>query len=183
MSSCYQLYLAPDQPLEQLMEFVIAATGDLPPDKRVEESRCFARMPGFTLHISSLDDFAQTLYAINFDITRSTVSIEYCLNKFEDTQTAKAAMLKTIWALMEKVPGDAALTFDYNYVDFVRRNNELLVNTTLGFWQTETLDTIPVPYTKAELNFIDPHSEQGQAICLRLTGKPTFERPGFDPRG
>ena len=78
-----------------------------------------------------------------------TVRLGFRLEKFTDMSTQKDDMIRLVSGLLDRVPGDAVLHFQYEHVWLLRQNGELSLSETDDIWPPQRLAAVHQPYRRA----------------------------------
>jgi hypothetical protein len=81
-----------------------------------------------------------------------TVRVAFRQNKSTDTVEQTDDIVRLTSGLLDRVQGDAVLHFDYEYIQLVRRNGELILNDD-DVWSPEGLAAVHQPYRREHLAF------------------------------
>lgn len=82
-----------------------------------------------------------------------TVSLAFRLDKTGDIPTQQDHMIQLVSGLLEEVPGDAVLHFEYETIWLLRRADDLSVNERDDLWPPQRLALITEPYRRATHHF------------------------------
>jgi hypothetical protein len=69
-------------------------------------------------------------------------------DKVTDTAAQTDDMTRLVSDLLDHIPGDAVLHFDYDYIMLLRRNGELTLHESDDIWPPDRLATIHQPYRR-----------------------------------
>jgi hypothetical protein len=82
-----------------------------------------------------------------------TVSVTFRLDKFGDMSFQQDDMIRLVSGLLGRVPGDAVLHFEYEYIWLVRRGGELTLNERDDLWPPRRLAGVSQPFRRATHSF------------------------------
>jgi hypothetical protein len=82
-----------------------------------------------------------------------TVRVEFRLDKFTDMSAQKDDMIRLVSDLLDRVPGDAVLHFQYEQIWLLRRNGELTLSERDDIWPPQRLAAVHQPYRRATHTF------------------------------
>jgi hypothetical protein len=82
-----------------------------------------------------------------------TVRVEFRLDKFTDMADQKDDMIRLVSDLLDRVPGDAVLHFQYEQIWLLRRNGELSLSEQEDIWPPQRLAAVHQPYRRATHTF------------------------------
>jgi hypothetical protein len=78
-----------------------------------------------------------------------TVVVAFRLGKFTDMSAQQDDMIRLVSHLLDRVPGDAVLHFQYEYIWLLRRGGELSLNERSDIWPPHRLAAVHQPYRRA----------------------------------
>ncbi|TVT56695.1 hypothetical protein FNH05_08045 [Amycolatopsis rhizosphaerae] len=90
--------------------------------------------------------------AADFGFT-PTVSIVFRLNKEDRMSEQEDDMIRLVSRLLDRVPGDLLLHWDYEHIWLLRRNNDLSVSEDPDLWPPQRLTLLAQPYHRASHHF------------------------------
>lgn len=82
-----------------------------------------------------------------------TVGVVFRYDKFRDFAPQDEDMVRLTVALLDRVPGDAVLHWQYESIWLVRRDGELSLNEASDIWPPDRLALVPPPYRRATYAF------------------------------
>jgi hypothetical protein len=82
-----------------------------------------------------------------------TVRVEFRLDKFTDMSDQKDDMIRLVSDLLDRVPGDAVLHFQYEQIWLLRRDGDLSLNERGDIWPPQRLAMVSQPYRRATYAF------------------------------
>jgi hypothetical protein len=82
-----------------------------------------------------------------------TVRVAFRLGKFTDMSAQQDDMIRIVSHLLDRVPGDAVLHFQYEYIWLLRRGGELSLNERSDIWPPQRLAAVRQPYRRATYAF------------------------------
>lgn len=112
---------------------------------------------GLWVDVSPLDDDDlddPDQFAVDFGLQR-TVSVGLQIDSAKDPGPQMQDMLTLVLDLLDRVPGDAVLHYEYSEVWLLRRDGRLVVSDSDDVWHPEYLARVPQPYERARLVFSD----------------------------
>ena len=78
-----------------------------------------------------------------------TVTMMFRLDKSTDISAQLDDVISLVSGLLDRVPGDAVLHFDYEYIMLLRRNGDLSLNERSDIWPPQRLAAVQQPYHRA----------------------------------
>jgi hypothetical protein len=81
------------------------------------------------------------------------VRVTFRLGKFTDTVMQQDDMARLCAGVLERVPGDAVLHFQFEVIWLLRRNGVLTLNERDDVWRPERLAAVHLPYQRATHTF------------------------------
>src|ERR1700736_5283927 len=82
-----------------------------------------------------------------------TVRVEFRLDKFTDMSDQKDDMIRLVSDLLDRIPGDAVLHFQYEQIWLLRRNGELSLSEQDDIWPSQRLAAVHQPFRRATYAF------------------------------
>lgn len=82
-----------------------------------------------------------------------TVRVAFRLDKSTDMSAQQDEMVRLVSDLLDRVPGDAVLHFDFEYILLLRRGDELSLNERNDIWPQQRLAAVHQPYRRATYAF------------------------------
>jgi hypothetical protein len=82
-----------------------------------------------------------------------TVRVAFRLGKSTNMSAQQDDMIRLVFRLLDRVPGDAVLHFQYEYIWLLRRAGELSLNERSDLWQPQRLAAAHQPYRRATYAF------------------------------
>jgi hypothetical protein len=82
-----------------------------------------------------------------------TVTVSFRQDKFTDTLAQTDDMIRLTSYLLDHVPGDAALHFEFEYIMLLRRDGELSLNERSDIWSPQRLAMVRQSYQRATYKF------------------------------
>lgn len=162
MTTIHQLELAaPTTPADDVARAVrdaavaAGAPDDTDPARLLDGN--VALPSGLWVYVSPLDDEdldEPDQFATDFGIRR-TVSIGFQLNGTRDAEPQMRDMLTLVFGVLDRLPADAILHYEYEEAWLLRRGGRLVINSSEGVWHPDLLAMVPQPYELATLQFSD----------------------------
>lgn len=144
MSLDYELRIEthwePEQVLEWLKEYV-----NFQPD-----SDNTLYNPGILLGVHRETEKNQTMMQSWFGF-KPTLIVWFVLNSCNDYEIGKTTLLKTVVRLLQEIPGDAVLLFNYEYLVLQRIAGELIFNQTGQTWPNSEIIAVTSQFHLAPL--------------------------------
>ncbi|HEV7761256.1 MAG TPA: SitI3 family protein [Acidimicrobiales bacterium] len=81
-------------------------------------------------------------------------TVDFTFDSREDPDRQFDELLRLVFGLLEAVPGDAVLHYEYAEVWLVRRGGLLVLNDDDVMWPPEELPRIDAPYQRSHLAFV-----------------------------
>ncbi len=78
-----------------------------------------------------------------------TVDVGFRMDKFTDMSAQKDDMIRLVSTMLDRVPGDAVLHFQYEQVWLLRQNGELTLSEDDDIWPPQRLAAVHQPYRRA----------------------------------
>jgi len=82
-----------------------------------------------------------------------TVTVSFRQHKLTDMPAQTDDMIRLTSDLLDRVPGDAVLHFDFEYIMLLRRDSELSLNARTDMWSPDRLAMVHQPYQRATYAF------------------------------
>jgi hypothetical protein len=82
-----------------------------------------------------------------------TVRVAFRLGKVTDMSAQQDDMIRLVSGLLDRVPGDAVLHYEYEYIWLLRRDGELSLNERSDIWPPQRLAAVHQPYRRATYAF------------------------------
>ena len=82
-----------------------------------------------------------------------TVSVTFRLDKFRESSDQQDDMIRLVAGLLDRVPGDAVLHFEYEVIWLLRRSGDLSLNERDDLWPPQRLTGLSQPYRRATHTF------------------------------
>ena len=115
-----------------------------------EESEKNLWIPGIWLRSSRETEKNQTMMHSWFGF-KPTLIVAFVLNSIHDYEIGKATLLKTVVRLLQEIPGDAVLLFNYESLVLQRIAGELIFNQTLQTWPKSEISAVTSQFHLAPL--------------------------------
>ena len=78
-----------------------------------------------------------------------TVDVGFRMDKFTDMSAQKDDMIRLVSTMLDRVPGDAVLHFQYEQVWLLRHNGEVTLSEEDDIWPPQRLAAVHQPYRRA----------------------------------
>ena len=101
--------------------------------------------PGLTIAASAESKVGQSVIGEAFNFT-PTVRVIFRLDKFNDTDSGKLSLLRGTLELVRQLRSELVLLFNGEDVVLLHAKGRLVLNEQSGFWTTEHLVQIDLPY-------------------------------------
>jgi hypothetical protein len=82
-----------------------------------------------------------------------TVRVEFRLDKVADMANQKDDMIRLVSDLLDRIPGDAVLHFQYEQIWLLRHNGEVTLSEEDDIWPPQRLAAVHQPYRRATQAF------------------------------
>jgi hypothetical protein len=82
-----------------------------------------------------------------------TVWVAFRLDKLGDMSAQEDDMARLVYGLLERIPGDAVLHFQYEEIWLLRRDGDLSLNEQDVLWPPQRLAAVRQPYRRATYAF------------------------------
>jgi hypothetical protein len=115
-----------------------------------EESENSLWSPGIWLRSSRETEKNQTMMQSWFGF-KPTLRVGFVLNSLNDYEIGKTTLLKTVVRLLQEIPGDAVLLFNYESLVLQRIAGELIFNQTLQTWPNSEISAVTSQFHLAPL--------------------------------
>jgi hypothetical protein len=79
--------------------------------------------------------------------------VAFRLDKVTDMSAQQDKMVRLVSDLLDCVPGNAVLHFDFEYILLLRRGGELSLNERSDIWPPQRLAAVHQPYRRATYAF------------------------------
>ncbi len=145
MSLDYELRIDSTWDYVELLRFVKESLSFQP-----EESEKFLCSPGIWLRISRETEKNQTMMKSWFGF-KPTLRVGFVLDSLDDYEIGKTTLLKTVIRLLQEIPGDAVLLFNYESLVLQRIAGELIFNQTLQTWSKSEISEVTSDFHMAPL--------------------------------
>ena len=106
--------------------------------------------PGLTIHISPETERGYAVIKQAFGFS-PTVRVVFRLDKFEHTESARKQLLSATLELLRRSQGNAVLLFNNEDVVLLRTHGRLILNDESGFWTSDHLSEIDLPYRMSSI--------------------------------
>jgi hypothetical protein len=166
MSQIYYLELSEAAtPIDRLARELHAATvaaglvaDDTPPETFTDS--IVALPSGLTIEVSTPLRRGPDQFTTDFGVERAA-RVELQVDGSKDFASQVHDLLLATSGLLDRVPGDAVLHFEYDVVWLLRRDGQLYLNEDDDLWRPERLALIDQPYARAHLAFSDVTQARG----------------------
>jgi hypothetical protein len=142
------LYVSSDVDAKQTLEFFLEGIGiDTKPHLRLDKHPvAVANWLGCVVYAQELSELSRSFIKQHLNIDPS-VKITFSLQKSGDLARVEVDILKGTLEFVRKTAWDLALTHGDSFVVILRQSGKLLLKKDYGFWTSEHLKVVNVPYT------------------------------------